>query len=198
MPRQVGLDELIAMTGAMAPGIVALDGLPASGKSTLADRLQAAHKFELICLDDFMLPQSQWRSQNRPAFPFEFARYDEFMTAMKTLSETGACTFIPFDWAVLRLSTKPRTVRLDRPVVLEGVSTLHPDLCRYYALKVFVESDRTTTDQASKMRGLGLWADPWEQLFLPSADIYMRTRPQERADLIYPGRGGMKPATPSP
>jgi hypothetical protein len=73
--------------------------------------------------------------------------------------------------------------------VIEGVSALHPDLCQHYALKIFVDSDRATTDEASKVRGLGIWADPWEKMFLPSSDLYMKTRPMERADLILPGRG---------
>jgi uridine kinase len=189
MPRQVRTDELLAIAGALPRGMIAIDGLPASGKSTLADRLWTAHQFERICLDDFMLPHWEWPTPYRPAFPFQFARYAEFMAAVTALAETGQCTFIPFDWAALRISDKPRTVRLDRPIVIEGVSALHPDLCQHYALRIFVESDRATTDEASRVRGLGVWAEPWEKLFLPSSDIYMKTRPQDRADLIFPGRG---------
>jgi uridine kinase len=198
MPRQVSMDELLAIAGAMPRGMIAIDGLPASGKSTLADRLHAAFGYDRICLDDFILPQAQWPTPYKPSFPFQFARYAEFMAAIKSLAETGECTFVPFDWAVLRLSHTPRTVRLNRPVLIEGVSALHPDLCQRYSLKVFVDSDRTTTDEASKVRGLGIWVDPWEKMFLPSSDLYMKTRPKERADVILPGRGAGRGARPVP
>jgi uridine kinase len=183
------VDELVAIAGAHARGLIAIDGLPASGKTTLTSRLSMQYKLDSICLDDFLLPQAEWPSQTQPAFPFEFARYGEFMNAVRTLATTGECTYLPFDWAALRISQKPRTVRADRPVVIEGVSALHPDLCGLYALRIFVDSDRATTHQAAKVRGLGLWIEPWERLFLPSSDIYMKSGPQERADIIVPGRG---------
>jgi uridine kinase len=183
------MDELVALAGAQTRGLIAIDGLPASGKTTLATRLTMQYRLESICLDDFLLPQSQWPSQTQPAFPFEFARYGEFMSAVRTLATTGQCSYLPFDWALLRISDRPRTVRADRPVLIEGVSALHPDLCGLYTLKIFVDSDRSTTHQAAKLRGLGLWIEPWERLFLPSSDIYMKSNPVERADVVVPGRG---------
>jgi uridine kinase len=189
VPQLVSMDELLAIAGAMPRGIIAVDGLPASGKSTLADRLEAAFGYERVCLDDFILPHWEWPTPYQATFPFKFARYAEFMAAVKSLAETGECTFVPFDWAALRLSPVPRTVRLDRPLVIEGVSALHADLCQYYALKIFVDSDRGTTDEASKVRGLGIWAEPWDKMFLPSSDLYMKTNPMTRADVILRGRG---------
>ena len=47
------------------PGLrlVAIDGLPLAGKSTLADRLAVAAGAECIRLDDFVKPEAEWRSE---------------------------------------------------------------------------------------------------------------------------------------
>ena len=189
MPKVARLEEVLAAAGAVSSGLIAVDGLPCAGKSTLATHLQRTHGFDKIGVDDFLAPQTSWPWSRTPAFPFEFMRYDELMTAIRTLAATGKCTYSPFDWATLSVSQQKRTVDLSRPVLIEGVSALHEDLCDCYALKVFVESDRASLIESSRVRGLGLWADAWENLFVPSADIYMKTRPQQRADFIFAGRG---------
>jgi broad-specificity NMP kinase len=60
---------------------VAIDGLPLAGKSTLADRLAVAAGAECIRLDDFVKPEAEWRSHDQPSFPFDFIRYNEFISA---------------------------------------------------------------------------------------------------------------------
>jgi hypothetical protein len=42
---------------------------------------------------------------------------------------------------------------------------------------------------AAERRGTGRWSQPWRDLFLPSADMYMESHPERRADLIVAGRG---------
>jgi hypothetical protein len=100
--------------------------------------------------------------------------------------------------ALLQSGKRPRLLGIDglpcsgkstESVVVEGVSSLNSSLCNLYDLKIFVESDRTTISQAALERGVGTWADHWRNLFLPSVDFYMLTRPQERADFLIAGRG---------
>ncbi len=189
MPQIARMEDVVAATGAVGSGLIAVDGLPCAGKSTLATHLQRTYGFDKIGIDDFLAPQASWPWSRTPAFPFEFMRYAEMMTTVRTLAATGQCSYAPFDWATLSVSPQKRTVSLTRPVLIEGVSALHEDLCDSYALKIFVESDRASLIESSRVRGLGLWADAWENLFVPSADIYMQTRPQQRADLVFAGRG---------
>ena len=47
----------------------------------------------------------------------------------------------------------------------------------------------STALQAAIARGVGAWEKEWRELFLPSSDIYMRTHPEGRAELVVPGRG---------
>lgn len=171
------------------PALVAIDGLPCSGKTTLAERLCRAHGLECVWLDEFVRPASEWSSPRRPAFPFGFVRYDEFLGAVRTLATNGQCEYAPFDFATLAVSRDLRSVTLERTVLVEGVSSLHPELCDLYGLRLFVDSDRSTTLQAALDRGVGPWAAEWRDLFLPSADLYMDGAAILRADLIVPGRG---------
>lgn len=167
---------------------MALDGLPCSGKTTFVSKLREHFAFECLELDEFVRPEKDWPSRTRPAFPFEYIRYDEFIGAVTSIARTGVCAYRPFDWETFAISSEPRELKLRTFVFVEGVSALHPALCDYYDLKIFIDSDRSSLWDAAKRRGLGPWATEWSQLFVPSADIYMTTRPQERADLIIEGR----------
>jgi uridine kinase len=186
----LNFEEVIARVVDRSPlRLVAIDGLPLAGKSTLADRLTSALGGQCIRLDDFVKPEAEWRSHDRPSFPFDYIRYDEFMAAVQGLATKGVCSFRPFDWATFGVAREVREVRVDRPVVVEGVSALHPDLAPLYDLRIWVDSDAATILTASHERGMGQWAREWRELFLPSVELYLRTRPRERADIVVRGRG---------
>lgn len=184
------VDFATALAAATAPGIrlVGIDGLPVSGKSTLADAIIGATGGSAIFLDDFVLPEAQWRGRVAPAFPFPYIRHADFFNAVKQLAADGRTTFAPYDWSSGGTGA-PREVTLDRPVVVEGVSALHPDLSPLYDLRIWVDSDPTTTLAASLARGVGDWEAEWRDLFLPSVELYLATAPRSRADLIVAGRG---------
>jgi uridine kinase len=190
MPERVSVEEVVTrVSKGVQPPLIAIDGLPCSGKGTLVTKLKERADLDCIEVDDFVLPEKDWPSRDKPAFPFQFIRYDAFLDAVKTLASTGKCSYYPFDWSRLSISEHRREVRLTKPIVIEGVSALNPVLCDLYGLKIFVESDRSTVFQAALRRGVGAWAREWRKLFLPSVEIYMRTHPERRADLLVSGRG---------
>lgn len=190
MAARVTTEEAIArVIRGVEPPLIGIDGLPCSGKSTLVNRLRHHTDIDCMYLDDFVVPETDWPTRNEPAFPFQFIRYNDFLDAIRTLAVTGRCAYFPFDWEKLTISTVQRIIRLTKPVIVEGVSTLHPDICHLYGLRIFVESDRATTLTAAIGRGVGAWEKEWRELFLPSADIYMTTQPADRADLVVAGRG---------
>jgi hypothetical protein len=186
----IDFDEAVALAIAR-PGIrlIAIDGLPLAGKSTLAGRIATALRGECIHLDDFVKPEAQWRLPAVPSFPFDYVRYDEFLGAVTSLARDGRCSYRVYDWETARLRGEDRIVGLDRPVIVEGVSSLHADLSPLYDLRFWVESDAATTLQASLDRGVGSWEREWRELFLPSVDLYMQTSPQDRAEFAVAGRG---------
>jgi uridine kinase len=183
-------DDVVARVGAgVEPPLIGIDGWPVSGKSTLADRLRDQLGYACIYLDDFVLPAARWPSRTRPAFPFEYMRYAEFLAAIRSVAATGTCRYRPFDWSTGDIAAGEREVTMERSVVVEGVSALNPDVAHLYGLGIFVDSDTSTTLDAALARGAGAWEREWRDLFLPSVELYMTTDPRSRADLIAAGRG---------
>jgi uridine kinase len=168
--------------------LIAIDGLPCAGKTTLALRLQEVYGFECLHVDEFLRPEEEWRGC-QPAFPFPYIRYEEFLQAVTDLAEQGECSYAPYDWKTLAVSATPRRITAHRPVIVEGVSALVPLLERHYGLRIFVNSDRRSIQDVARNRSLGIWQREWRGIFLPSADMYMLTRPERRADMVVPGRG---------
>ena len=187
----LSFDEMIAFVGRWPqPRFLAIDGLPLAGKTTLAERLAAAVGGACVFLDDFIKPEREWRWRDRPSFPFDLVRYDEFAGAVRGLATDGECRYRPWDYRTGERADLDRVVRLlDGPVIVEGVSALHPDLAPLYDLRVWVESDAATVLDAARTRGVGSWAREWEVMFVPSVALYMRTDPIGRADLLAAGRG---------
>jgi uridine kinase len=168
--------------------LIGIDGMPCAGKTTLAFRLREIYGFEILQVDEFLIPEANWPNR-RPGFPFPYLRYDEFLQAVTELAETGACEYAPFDWDMLAVSKEKRRITTERPVIVEGISALVPLLTRYYGLKIFMQSARESILDVAYARNFGIWTEEWRKIFLPSADMYMMTNPESRADIVVPGRG---------
>jgi hypothetical protein len=102
---------------------------------------------------------------------------------------TAAVSSIPYDWDTGHIARELKVIRGDGIALVEGVSVLHPDLAPLYDLRIWVESDPETTLAASLERGVGSWAHEWQFMFLPSVELYLRTDPKSRADVVALGRG---------
>ena len=182
-------NEVVALVGSRPkPLLVAIDGLPLSGKTTLALRLIKELGAECLGLDDLVRPETEWPSRDKPSFPFDFVRYDEFVDAVRSLAHNRCCSFHPYNWETGHIEDLPKVVRGDDIALVEGVSALHPDLAPLYDLRVWIESDTETTLAASFERGVGSWAHEWEFMFLPSVELYPQTNPKARADVVALGR----------
>jgi len=183
-------DEVIRYLGERPDiRLIGIDGLPVSGKSTLADRLIKAFGTEIIYFDDFILPKKDWPEPTNPGFPFLYVRSEEFFRAVEEVAATGSCSYRLYDWASGTLDGT-RTIRADSgPIVVEGVSALSERLSPLYDLRIWVESDGKTTLDAALARGVGTWEREWREFFMPSVERYMETVPKERADIVVAGRG---------
>lgn len=171
------------------PCLIAIDGLPVSGKSTLATRLEDELGATTLYLDDFVADPATWRGIAEPGFPFPYFRYDAFMAAVRALAAGRTARFWPLDWSTSAIAPEEREIQPGGLIVVEGVSSLHPDLAPLYDLRFWVESDAGSTLSASLARGVGDWEAAWRDLFMPSVDLYLRTDPRSRADHVVLGRG---------
>ena len=186
----IDFDAVVSLIGARPDiRLVAIDGLPVSGKSSLAGRLETELGATIVYLDDFVRPEAEWRGKAAPAFPFPYMRYEEFTQAVRALAERRVARYRGYDWAVGRLADGSTEINPNGLVVVEGVSTLNPQLASLYDLRLWVESDAATTLAASLARGVGDWESAWRTLFMPSVALYLASDPRLRADHIVAGRG---------
>jgi uridine kinase len=183
-------NEVVALIASQPkPVLVAIDGLPLSGKTTLAQQIIKELDAECLGLDDLVRPEVEWSSRDKPSYPFDFVRYDEFIDAVRSLAHNRRCCFHPYNWETGRIEELPKMVQGDGIALVEGVSVLHPDLAPLYDLRVWIESDAETTLTASFERGVRSWSREWELMFLPSVELYLQTDPKARADVVALGRG---------
>lgn len=188
--RLLSFEEVSALmeTLPLSADMIAIDGAPLSGKSTLARNLADMFGLGLLSLDDFVRPEEDWEGA-LPAYPFPYFRNDEFASVLKALRDEGQCFYYPFDWEIGFVSPEPRFIVRDKPILIEGVSVLDPALTAFYDLRFYVESDLQTPTDAQAARDGGRWADHWRDLFLPSVELYAATEPKTRADFLVKGRG---------
>jgi uridine kinase len=186
----IHFDAAVSLVGARpGPRLVAVDGLPVSGKSTLAGRLETELGATIVYLDDFVRPEVEWRGKVGPAFPFPYIRYEQFCQTVMMLAEGRQARYQRYDWAAERLAENWTEVEPGALVVIEGVSALNAALTPLYDIRFWVQSDAETTLAAAMARGVGDWAHEWRNLFMPSVDLYMQSQPHARADHRVRGRG---------
>jgi uridine kinase len=98
-------------------------------------------------------------------------------------------TYHAYDWQTDALSVTSTTIQPKGIIIVEGVSALNTELVPLYHTKIWVESDRTTEIATLKERENSKDWDVWQNVYLPSIEIYCLQKPWEKADIIYQGRG---------
>lgn len=170
------------------PFLIGIDGRPCSGKSTLADQLTEAMNADSLFLDDFFIPQEHWPKGIKPGFPFPYFRYEEFIQNVRLLSEGQGIIYYPYDWAQKTLG-KAKAIVPKNIVIIEGVSALSLELVPLLNIRIFVVSNQKDELLAISNRENKQSLILWQKLYLPSVNIYWQTKPWERADILYAGRG---------
>jgi uridine kinase len=171
------------------PLIIGIDGRPCAGKSTLTIKLAEALNAQIIYLDEFFIPQKLWPKDAKPAFPFFYFRYNEFLEGVKNLAQGKTFRYFSHDWDNNDLSAEPTIITPDKVIIVEGVSALNPALVDLYFKKIWVASNLKNERSAVITRDGEKNIDLWQRYYIPSIDIYCLSKPSERADIIYAGRG---------
>ena len=120
------------------PFIIAIDGRCAAGKTTLAEKIQALTKCNVVHIDDFYLPFSQ-RTEARMALPGGNMDFDRLLEEVLLPLKNGRnALYRPYDChhdtflAVKKLNAAD-------PTIIEGSYSCHPSLQKSYDLRVFLD-----------------------------------------------------------
>jgi len=117
--------------------IIAIDGRCASGKSTLAKRLQSELPCNLIHMDHFFLRPEQ-RTKERSDEPGGNVDYERFLEEVLIPLTSGEdVTYRPFDCQIMDFSEAVHLPPLPLTII-EGSYSCHPKLRKHHDLKVFL------------------------------------------------------------
>ncbi|MDG6107962.1 AAA family ATPase [Dactylosporangium aurantiacum] len=209
------LDRLAAAITSVTvahPTRVAVDGAPATGKTTLADELAAilrARGRHVIraTIDDFVFPRA--RRYPRGEFSAEGCYFDAHdhdalnRVLLDPLGPGGDRRFQPavYDHAADTVLSPPvTTAPADAVLLFDGVFLLRPELIDRWDLRIFVSTALGTIVERAVVREgrLSSRADVerrWRERYIPSQELYFATvRPARLADVVVHNDEPRRPA----
>ncbi|WP_433263288.1 cytidylate kinase family protein [Micromonospora vinacea] len=202
-------DELIGRlaeaVGAIAvahPTRVAIDGPPATGKTTLADELAAVLRQQgrdvvRATIDDFLFPRAQ--RYPRGEYSAEGCYYDTHdydalnRVLLDPLGPGGDRRFQPavYDRAADAVLSPPVTTAPTGAVlVFDGVFLMRPELIDRWDLRIFVSTalEKTVDRAVIREERVSTRADVerrWRERYIPSQQLYLAmAHPTQRANIV--------------
>ena len=160
--------------------LIALDGRCASGKTTLASRLNLRWGWSVVHMDHFFLRPEQ-RTPERYRTPGGNVDYERFLQeVLLPLRQGSAVKYRPFDCRTQQLAA-PIQVAASPVTVVEGSYSCHPALWGLYDFRVFLSTqpgeqlrridERNTPEQAQAFRTKWI---PLEEAYFSGCDIPTR------------------------
>ena len=165
------------------PGIIAIDGRSASGKTTLANALEEIIDAGVIHMDDFFLP-GDLRTDARLASPGGNVHYERFLSeVLPCLSSGNAFSYRAFDCEEMRLGDI-RHVRESKWRVVEGAYSCHPEFSDYMGLRVFCDTAPDEQLRRIARRNGEEMADVFKSRWIPMEELYFKACSiSEKADI---------------
>lgn len=118
--------------------VIAIDGMAASGKTTMANELLKLYDLNIIHCDDFFLPPNKRSKErlNEVGGNIDYERmYDEVISNLD-----GNIEYQPFDCSIMDYNEKIKLKR-KRITIIEGSYSLHPYFKKYYDLSIYLIID---------------------------------------------------------
>ena len=137
---EINIEKIIKKKELEGQIVVAIDGKCGSGKTTLSDKLNANHNYNVVHMDDFYLPfqkrDKNW--MNEIGGHMDFDRVID--TVLKPYKEHIETNYISYDCHSDKYLQKI-DVDLDKILLLEGSYSCHTRLKNYIDVKIFVDID---------------------------------------------------------
>lgn len=197
------LAEVILNTKRRHPVRVGIDGVDASGKTTLANSLADYLKSQNVdviraSIDGFHNPKSirYQKGRNSPEGYYKDSFNNKAIVdnLLAPLEESGNLKYKKaiFDFKTDSEVVLPvQTANKDSILIMDGVFLFRPELVDYWDLKIFIEADfKITVSRATKRDGYYLGSeqeilDKYNQRYVPGQQLYFQeAQPQEKADII--------------
>lgn len=119
--------------------VIAIDGMAASGKTTLANELSKQYDLNIIHCDDFFLPFNK-RSKVRLSEPGGNIDYERMYEEVIANLNNSEIKYKPFNCNIMDYD-KEISLSKKRITIIEGSYSLHPYFKDYYDLSIYLKID---------------------------------------------------------
>ena len=178
----------------VSPVVIGMDGMAASGKTTLAALLAERLDAAVIHMDDFFLPQG-FRTPERLRTPGGNVYYERFCKEVVPYIRSGQLFgYRVFD-AHKHIYTDTRDIWPKPVIIVEGCYCMHPEIGDIYDLRLFVEvspyeQERRIAETRAKV------AEMYKAMWIPMENRYHEAfRVKEGCDMVITS-GAPQPAPP--
>lgn len=184
-PLLAAIDRSLA--GTEKAVAVAIDGMAASGKTTLAAALAEKYGASVVHMDDFFLRPEQ-RTPERYAQPGGNIDWERFLSEVCPYLATGE-GFSYFRFDCHRMCLAQRIVIPPHPlIIVEGTYSLHPKFLSFYTIKVMLTISQEWQAERIQRRngkdGYRIFAEKW----IPLENRYFSEFHAEMsADFVFNG-----------
>ena len=178
------IDRILRRTE--SPLLVAIDGPCAAGKTTPAAQLAACYECSVFHTDDFYLRPEQKTPQRFAQAGGNMDRERLATEVLDPLRRRETVLYRPYSCKTQTVSNGS-SVSFRRLNIIEGSYSLHPDLRKYYDLKVVLdiapEHQWNRLKRRESQKSLEQFRDRW----IPLEQQYAKdTKLMDCADLYYP------------
>ncbi|NLJ90531.1 MAG: hypothetical protein GX323_06470 [Clostridiales bacterium] len=175
------IDRLVSLRRQV---LVAIDGMCASGKTSLASTLGDIYDCNIFHMDDYFLqPHLKTRERLEEAGGnIDYVRFDnEIISGLKS---RDSFSYQEYDCQTMSLSDKilvsPKLLN-----IIEGSYSMHPSLVGNYDLKIFLKhSPKQQRERILKRNGKAMY-NKFIDLWIPLENLYFDTfRIEEESDIV--------------
>lgn len=165
---------------------IAIDGMSASGKSTLANILNTIYDCNIFHMDDFFLQPFQRNEKrlNRIGENIDHERFKD--EVLIPLSKCEKVYYQKFDCSKMKLEKNIKKIDYKNINIIEGAYSMHPDLISYYDYKIVLKiNSNKQIERIIKRNGINMLENfkntwiPMENNYLKFFDIY------KQADIVF-------------
>ena len=164
--------------------LVAIDGMSASGKTSLAKHLQDIYDCNVFHMDDFFLTEDL-RSQDRLneiGGNVDYIRFDK--EVIQGLISGSEFTYQVYNCQSLSM-TETVKISPNKLNIIEGAYSMHPTLIDNYDLKILLKIDPKMQSQRILDRNGETMHDKFINLWIPKENKYLDTFSiEEESDLV--------------
>ncbi len=154
--------------------VIAIDGMCASGKSTLADEIQSTLGGTVIRADSFFLPFEMRTDERMSEAGGNFHRERFCDEVIKNLKSVNPFSYGVFDCKCGEI-TNSVTVDEKKLVIIEGSYCMHPKLNAEYDLKIFCKTDNKAQLERIRKRNGEQMLKMFEAKWIPLENKYFET-----------------------